>query len=87
MKNIYVAKLLAFPARTKVKMGPNEEAWCHFHKTHGHDTNNGYTLQTQIERLKKEGFIEMFLKRDQHEEVKQLSVIRRWCGDQVREGK
>uniref|UniRef100_A0A2N9F216 Uncharacterized protein n=1 Tax=Fagus sylvatica TaxID=28930 RepID=A0A2N9F216_FAGSY len=54
----------------KLLKNPNRRAkdkYCHFHRDHGHNTENCYDLKRQIEELIKQGKLQRFVERDQRE--------------------
>ena len=55
----------------KMKGDPNKRnksKYCHFHKDHGHDTDECYDLKQQIENLIKQGKLRHFVGRDYRDE-------------------
>ncbi|XP_065624076.1 uncharacterized protein LOC136065188 [Quercus suber] len=55
----------------KMKGDPNKRnrnKYCHFHRDHGHDTNECFDLKQQIENLIKQGKLRNFLGRDHKDE-------------------
>ena len=46
----------------------NRNKYCHFHRDHGHDTNECFDLKQQIENLIKQGKLRNFLGRDHKDE-------------------
>uniref|UniRef100_A0A2N9GG66 RNase H type-1 domain-containing protein n=1 Tax=Fagus sylvatica TaxID=28930 RepID=A0A2N9GG66_FAGSY len=54
----------------KLMTNPDRKAkdkYCHFHKDHGHSTENCYDLKRQIEELIKQGELQRFVKKDQRD--------------------
>ncbi|GAU34855.1 hypothetical protein TSUD_259350 [Trifolium subterraneum] len=45
------------------RMGANENAWCHYHRAKGHDTEKCYRLKDLIEKLISSGHLRKFLER------------------------
>ncbi|GAU44869.1 hypothetical protein TSUD_329260 [Trifolium subterraneum] len=45
------------------RMDPNENAWCHYHRAKGHDTEKCYRLKDLIEKLISSGHLRKFLER------------------------
>ncbi|GAU30548.1 hypothetical protein TSUD_65580 [Trifolium subterraneum] len=45
------------------RMGANENAWCHYHRAKGHDTEKCYRLKDLIEKLISSGHLWKFLER------------------------
>ena len=55
----------------KMKGDPNKcnrNKYCHFHKNHGHDTNECFDLKQQVENLIRQGKLKSFLGRDYKDE-------------------
>ncbi|GAU32075.1 hypothetical protein TSUD_53430 [Trifolium subterraneum] len=48
---------------SNARMGPNENAWCHYHRAKGHDTEKCYRLKDLIEKLISSGHLWKFLER------------------------
>ncbi|XP_020211215.1 uncharacterized protein LOC109796022 [Cajanus cajan] len=65
LHNVNSASLFEFPAVTERQLGPFKTAWCEFHRTHGHTTENCFVLGRQIERLIKEGRLKEFVAKKQ----------------------
>ena len=61
----------------KIKGDPNKCNWnkyCHFHKDHGHDTDECFDLKQQIENLIRQGKLRNFLGRDYKDEKLKAKV-------------
>ena len=55
----------------KMKGDPNKRnmnKYCHFHRDHGHDTDECFDLKQQIENLIMQGKLRNFLRRDHKDE-------------------
>nr|KYP62324.1 hypothetical protein KK1_016856 [Cajanus cajan] len=65
LHDVNSASLFKFPAATERQLGPFKTAWCEFHGTHGHSTENCFVLGRQIERLIKEGRLKEFVAKKQ----------------------
>ena len=55
----------------KMKGDPNKynrNKYCHFHKDHGHDTNECFDLKQQIENLIRQGKLRNFLGQEHKDE-------------------
>ncbi|XP_065634648.1 uncharacterized protein LOC136069739 [Quercus suber] len=55
----------------KMKADPNKcnrNKYCHFHRDHGHDTDECFDLKQQIENLIRQGKLRNFLRRDHKDE-------------------
>ena len=55
----------------KMKGDPNKHnrsKYCHFHRDHGHDTNECFDLKQQVENLIRQGKLKSFLGRDHKDE-------------------
>ena len=55
----------------KIKGDPNKRNWnkyCHFHRDHGHDTDECFDLKQQIENLIRQGKLRNFLGQDYKDE-------------------
>ncbi|GAU39516.1 hypothetical protein TSUD_68800 [Trifolium subterraneum] len=48
---------------SNARMGANENAWCHYHRAKGHDTEKCYRLKDLIEKLISSGHLRKFLER------------------------
>ncbi|MCI17980.1 hypothetical protein A2U01_0039131 [Trifolium medium] len=57
-----LARLPSAPDR-HVRLGPNVDAWCHYHRCNGHDTEKCYKLQDLIEKLISSGHLRKFLEK------------------------
>ncbi|MCI71504.1 hypothetical protein A2U01_0092767, partial [Trifolium medium] len=62
---VRVLQLADLPPRKpdKVRMGPDKEARCHYHRANGHDTEDCYRLRDIIEELVKAGHLDKYLER------------------------
>ena len=61
----------------KMKGDPNKHnrnKYCHFHKNHGHDTDECFDLKQQIENLIRQGKLRNFLGRDYKDEKLKAKV-------------
>jgi len=56
-----IAERLKVPAKTDRKMGPNKNAWCKFHRAHGHYIRNCLALAHQLDELVKSDFLKDYL--------------------------
>ena len=55
----------------KMKGDPNKRnrsKYCHFHRDHGHDTDECFDLKQQVENLIRQGKLKSFLGRDHKDE-------------------
>jgi len=59
VKDVNTTRLLRFLEKAAKNMGRNSRAWCCFHKTYGHDTEQCYTLARQIEDLIQRGLLQI----------------------------
>ncbi|GAU27362.1 hypothetical protein TSUD_55150 [Trifolium subterraneum] len=48
---------------SNARMGANENAWCHYHRAKGHDTEKCYRLKDLIDKLISSGHLRKFLER------------------------
>ena len=61
----------------KIKGDPNKRNWnkyCHFHRDHGHDTDECFNLKQQIQNLIRQGKLRNFLGRDYKDEKLKAKV-------------
>ena len=61
----------------KMKGDPNKRnrnKYCHFHRDHGHDTDECFDLKQQIENLIRQGKLRNFLRRDYKDEKLKVKV-------------
>ncbi|KAL2470160.1 Ribonuclease H [Abeliophyllum distichum] len=47
----------------------DKRKYCHFHRDHGHDTENCFQLKEELERLLKRGFLARYMKNDRGKEM------------------
>jgi len=59
-----VRKYLRFPMETGRLLGKETSAWCEFHKTHGHDTEDCFPLIGQLANLARRGLVDKYIKND-----------------------
>ena len=52
----------------------NRNKYCHFHRDHGHDTDECFDLKQQIENLIRQGTLRNFLRRDYKDEKLKVKV-------------
>ncbi|MCH89551.1 hypothetical protein A2U01_0010450, partial [Trifolium medium] len=57
-----LARLPPVPDR-HVRLGPNLDEWCHYHRCKGHDTEKCYRLKDLIEKLISSGHLRKFLEK------------------------
>ncbi|RDX70743.1 hypothetical protein CR513_49981, partial [Mucuna pruriens] len=57
LKEVYHMHLLDVPQLTDKQIDPNRKEWCEFHRTHGHETEDYWTLKSQIDNLIQEGHL------------------------------
>ncbi|GAU48798.1 hypothetical protein TSUD_81470 [Trifolium subterraneum] len=55
-----LARLPQAPDRN-VRMGPNSDEWCHYHRCKGHDTKKCFRLKELIEKLISSGHLRKFI--------------------------
>ncbi|KAL2480161.1 Uncharacterized protein Adt_33127 [Abeliophyllum distichum] len=47
----------------------DKRKYCHFHRDHGHDTENCFQLKEELERLLRRGFLARYMKNDRGKEM------------------
>jgi len=65
LKDHELIKHLRFPLETGRLLGREISSWCEFHKTHGHDTEDCYSLTGQLISLAHRGLMNKYIKDDQ----------------------
>ena len=65
LKDHELIKHLRFPLEIGRLLGRELSSWCEFHKTHGHDTENCYSLTGQLVSLARRGLMSKYIKDDQ----------------------
>ncbi|KAJ1404523.1 hypothetical protein SESBI_26508 [Sesbania bispinosa] len=63
LKEVYQSDLIRLPPQAEGPRGPDLNKWCNYHRAHGHDTENCWTLMNMIERLIKEGYLGRYVEK------------------------
>jgi hypothetical protein len=80
LHHIIQARLAELPRKNanKVRLGPDKEAWCQYHRAKGHETEDCYHLRDIIEELVKAGHLDKYMERRSTKEESSSKKILSW---------